>query len=184
MKHARCIGLALALSVPLGNVSSQATRALAPGTRVRVVVRQPCLYGVGTCLQKIVGTLTSVDSLNIFVHDTNDSALIFPRGPETRLEVGKRGPCADRGRCIALGLFGGVGLGLLVGWINAENTYCVGEDICRLVTKIAVASGAGLGVIVGAALPAEHWQTVDVPVRLSLGPVGRSPLGLRLSLRL
>ena len=182
VKQLRCIGMTFALSLAFDALSSQAT-PLAPGSRVRVVVRQPCIYVAGTCVEKVVGTLTSVDSLSIFMRDTNDSAQSFPRAPGTLLQVSEQGPCAIRARCIALGLVGGVGLGLLVGWINAKNTYCVGEDICGLVTKVAVVGGAGLGIIVGAALPAEHWQTVDVPARLSLGPVGRR-LGLRLSLRL
>lgn len=181
-------GIALALILPAGLLSGQETPTLVPGTRVRVSVPKAGCPDLESrrCYQRVVGTLTSVDSLNIMVRSAEDSAEVtLPRVPGTRLDISMGpGPCIDRrGECVALGLFGGVAAGLLVGIAAGGGNGASCDCPAGVVFLLTIPAGAVVGLVIGADLPAEHWKSTYIPVRLSVGPVGRNRLGLGLSLQ-
>jgi len=179
----RCFALALAL--PLGSISAQETPTVARGTRVRVTNDEYLHY------VRVVGTLESIDSSTIFVRRDDGDAINVPRHPGTRLDVStSRGACSrNRGGCIALGLFGGAGLGVVVGWISVQSqggtgsgSYC-SDSPCELVYLLTVPAGAVLGTILGATVGGEHWKSAALPARLSVASDGSGRLAVGLSLR-
>ena len=176
----------LALGLPL-TLHAQDTLALAPGTRVRVTAPSPdCEQPQARFCprRQEIGTLASIDSLTIVLRDANGLRHDFPRGPYTRLDV-SAGPGAcgvHRGQCVGLGFVGGAAVGALVGfvWLRSQGSSC-NDQPCELVYFGTTPVGALLGAIVGGALGAEHWKTVELPVRVGLGPDGSGRLALRLS---
>src|SRR5260370_5728255 len=178
----RCFALALAL--PLGSLSAQEAPTVARGTGVRVTNAEYLHY------LRVVGALESIDSATISVRRDDGDTISVPRHAGTRLDVStSRGACSrNRGGCIALGLFGGAGLGLVVGWISVQSqggtgsgSYC-SDSPCELVYLLTIPAGAVLGTILGATVGGEHWKSAALPARLSVAPDGASRLAGGLSL--
>lgn len=111
MNRVGAYGIALALALPPSFLDAQETPILAPGARVRVSIpKSPCSDAAPRCYRKVVGTLTSVDSLNIIVRSAEDSAeLSLPLVPGTQLDISRGpGPCFQRrGTCVSLGFLSG-----------------------------------------------------------------------------
>jgi len=153
--------LALALGLPLGALHAQDTTALAPGTRVRVWTTFNCELRGPSCPRWVVGTLASIDSLSIVVHDESGEVVRVAQAPNTRLQVRtRRGPCFG-GSCAGVGFLAGVAAGTLV----ASRTC---RSDCEVDYWIAVPTGALLGTIFGAVLGHEHWQRAEPPTRVGL----------------
>jgi len=147
MRYICCI-VVLLLSLPLGNLSAQDVLALAPGVRVRVTAPVPdCEPREARFCPRgqEIGTLVSIDSLTIVMNDAKGIRRELPRGPYTRLDLS-----AGSGAC------GGHR----------------GENLCELVYLVTVPGGALVGMIVGGVLGAEHWHTVEPPIRVGLTPSG------------
>ena len=187
-----CCGFALALGLPVV-LGGQEAPALAVGTRIRLIPPTlVCNYtGAASCYSKVVGSLESIDSATIVVRRENGETVDVPHAPGTQLDVStSRGACSrHRGGCIALGFFGGAGVGALVGWISVQaqggagsGTSC-NENLCELVYLVTVPAGAVLGTIVGAVMGGEDWERADIPARLSVGPDGSGRFSVGLSLR-
>jgi len=175
-----CCTVVLLLSLPLGNVSAQDTLTLAPGARVRVTAPAPdCeLSEARFCPRRQeIGTLASIDSLTIVMNDARGRRREFSRGPYTRLDLsaGSGGCGGRRGECVALGLFGGAALGAAVGFVSVQSQggpkQC-GENLCELIYAFTIPGGALVGMIVGGVLGAEHWHTVESPIRVGFAPSG------------
>ncbi len=184
-----CCCFALALSLQLGTLNAQEPPVLAPGVRVRVVRPDPGCGAPGAfwCRRwKVVGTLASVDSLAVVVHDEDGRSKSVPRVTGIELDV-SQGPgfCGGRRRvrCVGAGLIGGAALGTLYGaiWAHAHRTSCT-ED-CGLVYLVSVPIGAALGTLFGAVAGGEHWTATALPVRLSLAPSDHGRFSLGLSMR-
>ena len=183
MKHICCF--ALALGLPFGALGAQETPALGAGARVRVLSPKLHCRGLETrpCYDKVVGTLASIDTLNIVLRDAGGEVRSLPRVPGTRLDVSAGGLCLHRGTCIGLGLVGGAAVGALVGWINYKSIGCpADDDLCDLYL-LTVPAGAILGTIVGALLPGEHWRETNAPAHLSIGPEGAGRFVVGFSVR-
>lgn len=180
MRHIyRCV--ALALVVPLGALRAQDTTGLARGARVRVRLAGTCEFTGPSCPHRsVVGTLDSIDSLTIVVHNEAGEAVRFPRLPNTRIDA-SAGPGActfRRGNCVAIGVLGGAALGALAGWIYVQSQGGAGsgtscqENLCELVYLFTVPAGALVGTIVGASVGGEDWKQVEPPVRVGVRPDG------------
>ena len=128
MKRICCF--ALALGVPLGALGAQEAPALGAGARVRVLAPKPvCTYREeAPCYRTVVGSLESIDSASIVIRRENGETVNVSRAPGTRLDVNThRGTCSERrGACVVLGLFGGAGLGAVVGWLAAWSVVRFG----------------------------------------------------------
>jgi hypothetical protein len=59
-----------------------------------------------------------------------------------------------------------------VGFISVQGAKRCGESLCELVYAFTIPGGALVGMIVGAVVGAEHWRTVDPPIRVGVAPVG------------
>ncbi len=184
MKKRICC-FALALGLPLSALGAQETPALAAGARVRVL--SPTLHcrslETPTCHDKVVGTLVSLDSLNIVLRDEGGEVQNLPRVPGTRLDASAGGMCLHRGTCIGLGLVSGAAVGALVGWINYKSIGCpADDDLCSLY-QLTVPAGAILGAVIGAVLPGEHWRETTAPAHLSIAPEGAGRFVVGVSVR-
>ncbi len=171
----------------LGALYAQEAHPVALGARVRILSPEPSCRSVAQagCYRKVVGTLTSLDSLSIVVRREDGEVLSLPRVSGTRLDVSTgQSLCIHRGSCIVLGFVGGAAVGELV-WtlILKPHEYCV-DDPCGLFELVSFSSGAVLGTIIGAVLPAEHWRQTTAPVHLGIAPEGarRFAVGVSLSL--
>jgi hypothetical protein len=188
VKRLRWCGFAVPLSLQLGVVSAQGTPAVAPGVRVRVVRPDPGCGAPGAfwCRRwKVVGTLASVDSRTVVVHNEDGRTENVPRVPGIELDV-SQGPgfCGGRRRvpCVGVGLIGGAALGTLYGaiWAHAR-TSCTAD--CGRVYLVSVPIGAALGTLIGAVVEGEQWTPMPLPARLSLGPGDHGRFSLGLSMR-
>ena len=179
MRYICCVVVVL-LSLPLGNLSAQDILALASGARVRVTAPVPDCEPreARFCPRRQeIGTLVSIDSLTIVMNDAKGIRRELPRGPYTRLDLSAgSGACGGhRGECVGLGLLGGAALGAAVGFVSVQSqggAKRCGENLCELVYLVTVPGGALVGMIVGGALGAEHWHTVEPPIRVGLTPSG------------
>ncbi|MDZ4863987.1 MAG: hypothetical protein SGJ01_11140 [Gemmatimonadota bacterium] len=157
MKWYNC--LAVALVLPFSSLVAQEPPTLAPGTRVRVTTQD----------ERVVGTLTAIDSAAIVVRRKNGSLDSLPMTPRTRIDVsGGPGLCSPghRGTCVAVGFLGGAALGAVVG----AAAECSGGELCVLVYFFTVPAGALVGTIAGAVIGGEHWNRAEPPARLTLAP--------------
>lgn len=159
------------IAVLLGLVpalSAQRADSIAPGTRVRITVRNTQPGGARPVV--VIGPLIALRDSAISVRsDSASSEVIVPLGQVERVEVSYR----NRG---ASALTGGL-IGLLVGGVLG---YAAGDDcsatsfICFDHTDTAMmgaSAGAGLGLIVGyLAGGQERWRATTMPLRISVAP--------------
>ena len=120
--------------------------------------------------ERVVGTLTAIDSAAIVVRGKNGSLDSLPMTPRTRIDVsGGPGLCSPghRGTCVAVGFLGGVALGAVVGAVAVSDCS---DELCVLVYFVTVPAGALVGTIVGAVIGGEHWNRTEPPARLTLAP--------------
>jgi hypothetical protein len=171
----RCLALALAL--PLGALRAQDTKTLAPGTRVRVWTRFNCELRGPSCPHWVVGTLASIDSLSIVLHDESGEVVRLAQTPNTRLQVSTHsGPCFG-GSCAGVGLVAGAVAGTLVAWRKCSSD-------CENAYFSLTPAGALLGTIVGALIGDEHWERVEPPMRVGFRADGHGRVALGMSMRL
>jgi len=187
------VSLVLAIgfvAAPPGVLRGQDTSALAPGTRVRV--KTPvCTNSRTSSCSWIVGTLASIDSATIELHDENGMVVAVPRTRSTQLDVSTgRGKCsADRGRCVAIGLFVGAAVGVVAGFVIVEtqggpsSVQCIDDSpICPTYYYVAtMAGGAIVGTVVGAVVGRERWRHVEATIRVGMRAAGNRGLAFGLS---
>jgi hypothetical protein len=171
--------------LPLGALGSQEAPTLSLGARVRVV--GPLVDPTRPWGRRLsaVGLLESIDSARIVVRDEDSAAVAVPRGPDTQLFVsGGPGMCSGerRGSCVAVGLLGGIGLGVLAGALASSGQGCVDQP-CELAFLLTVPAGALVGTILGARVGGEHWIRVGEPLRVSLGRDGSRGITVGVSIR-
>lgn len=185
MRHiGRCFALALCL--PIAALRAQDTSALAPGARVRVrPISGTCEFTGPSCVYRwVVGTLDSINSVTIALHDEQGTPVSLPRGPNTRLDVSTGpGSCSEnRGNCVFGGFLLGAGVGALAGaiWVKTQGSGC-NDNPCGLIYLLTMPAGALVGTIVGASVGGEHWQQVGPVLRVGLRPTGHQGLALSVS---
>src|SRR5260370_18830426 len=176
----RCCAVVLAL---LGVGNAQGAPAQVAGARVRVMVPKHICSSTETwpCYRHVIGTLVSIDHANIGVRPESGETESVSRAPTTRLDL-SAGPGACGVRCIALGFIGGAAVGGLVYAVSGgAKSNCVTWG-CLNPYALAVPAGAVLGMIIGAVLRVEQWESAPLLARLRLGPDGAGRVGLGLSL--
>ena len=161
MKWSYCLALVLAL--PIRAPAAQNSPTLARGARVRVTT--PDARGW------VVGTLESVDSTSIVLRRENGEAAVLPRGRTTQVDVSAGpGSCSPghRARCVLVGFLIGAGVTAAVAELSWQNsTSEAPEGVAVLMLAVP---GALVGTIVGALRGGEHWNSIELPVRLTLTP--------------
>jgi hypothetical protein len=100
----------------------------------------------------LLGTLTSLDSARLSLLDF-DAARTIPLADVRRLEIRRQ----DRGKWATIGLFAGIGAGILATTVAAED----GDYYRGLIGLFVVSPIAGLiGAPIGAILAPEQWERV------------------------
>jgi hypothetical protein len=134
-------------------------QTLAPGMRVRILA--PDVFS-----GKVVGTITNVNDESVTVAAPDRGAPVsVSREKIARMDV-SQGP-RSRGTDALIGL----GIGAIAGALVANNQTAgiVGRGT---VDALVAAIGAGLGALIGVAIPpGEHWKpTTAFRARVSLAP--------------
>jgi len=164
----------LLIAVLLGLVptlSAQRADSIAPGTRVRITLRntQP-----GASPVIVIGPLVALRDSAISVrNDSTSSDVIVPLAQVERLEVSHR----DRGASARNGGLIGILIGGVLGY--AAGSDCKAESfVCFDHTDTAMmgaSAGAGLGLLLGyLAGGQERWRETTMPFRVSVAPATRT----------
>ena len=126
---------------------------LAPRAEIRVSLNQG---------ENLTGSLLSVSDDSLVI-ETGNGERSLPRADVTRVQVKRTG---RRVRHALIGMAVGAGGGLITvaALHDAKECtgFCVGPDVGHSVKMAAVPVGAGLGALIGAALPAGKWTDVYI----------------------
>ena len=163
------------IAVLLGLVSTlpaQRADSIAPGTRVRITVRDTQPGGARPLV--VIGPLIALRDSAISVrNDSTSSNVIVPLARVERLEVSHR----DRGGSARTGGLIGIVVGGVIGYAAGDD--CSAESfICFDHTDTAMmgaSAGAGLGLLIGyLAGGQERWRETTMPFRVSVTPATRT----------
>ncbi len=155
------------LLILLSFTSLAAQDTLTAGDKVRVTTDE----------DRVVGSLVSLDN-NLL---TLEGSLMFPLASLTKLEV-------SRGRRVswaatAIGFFGGLAVGLAVGWFALQDDYgaptCSNEPACPIVIGAFAVGGAAIGA---AAFKTDRWEEVPLD-RISVSLTPTIPDGFGVTVR-
>lgn len=163
------------IAVLLGLVptlSAQRADSIAPGTRVRVTLRDTLAGGARPLV--VIGPLVALRDSAISVRsDSTSSDVIVPLAQVERLEVSHvdRGASARNGGLIGI-LIGGV-IGYAAGGdCTAESFICFDHTDTAM---MGASAGAGLGLLLGyLAGGQERWRETTMPLRVSITPATRT----------
>jgi hypothetical protein len=167
--------LALLAALPASGGRAQSVTGLEPGARVRVAAE-------AVAPKRMVGTLVRLDadSMQLRLSDVDELARV-PREAITKVEIsrGRR----SRGRGALYGALAGLAVG--AGAVLA-TPRCEEPDCWEIFSKGEGAAlvgglGAGLGALVGLAIPpGEKWESVPI-AQISVVPGRRGYVGVSLS---
>ncbi len=168
--------------------AAQTPANLASGSRVRLVA-------TGVSSRPLIGTILKGDATTIEIQKIGQKGpIVVRRDAITKLEVclGRR----SRGRGAGIGALLGFGIGVIPAFVPESEEPCgSNEFFCRttpsgqrvqatIVTHRAVgmvfgAIGAGVGALIGAALPpGEKWRAVPTGLRVSVGGAHKRDIGV------
>ena len=162
--------LALVAALPGKGSQAQSLTSLEPGVRIRVAAE-------AVAPKPLVGTLVRLDrdAMALRLADREELALV-PRETITKVEVSRGRRSRGRGA-----LFGAL-VGLAVGAIAVAATP--GDDemfTAAEATAMVGAMGAGLGALIGLAIPpGEKWESVPT-AHISVVPSRRGHVRVALS---
>ena len=168
------------LLVPLARLQAQAAPVLEPGARVRVSTAPQASKPAW-----IVGTVITVtgDRLAIRPQDDSGGPIDIARNTVTRLEL-SRGRHSKALTGLGVGFLVGAGAGAILGSAVLGGGRDIAPSDAKLIgAGLVGASGALIGLAVGAGSKSERWQPVPVTLGVRGGAEG-SRYSMRVSVNL